>query len=444
MSQDDPFALPDSEHTVVIPTPGGRAHAQAARQRAGARPGAAAAGVAGAGYVPPAEVSGLNPLVAAANPLLGVVPQLRATLQHPDPAGVREFLAQQVREFERRARAAGIPMEQVIAARYALCTLLDEAAASTPWGGSGSWARDSLLVTFHNEAWGGEKFFQLLAKVAETPDQHRDLLELMYVCLALGLEGRYRVLDNGRAQLEALRERLALLLRKVRGEYERDLSPRWQGVAVQSKALLAALPLWAALGVLGLAMLGAYLGFSYFLNARSDPVFTSILALEARPDPVAVAALPALAPAPAPAPRLAGFLRPEIEQALVAVRDEQGRSVVTLRGDGLFAPGSATVSAPYHAVLDRIAAALKAVPGSVQVIGYTDNQPIRSARFPSNWHLSQERARTVAGLIADKAPPAGRYSAEGQADARPVGDNATAEGRARNRRVEIVLVPAGN
>jgi len=431
MSQDDPFAAPDLEHTVVIPTPGGRARA-AATPRTSSGMGSAA--------LPAEETSGLNPLVAAANALLDIVPSLRATIQHPDPAGLKEFLARQIRQFEERARAANVPADQIIAARYALCTLLDETAASTPWGGSGIWASDTLLVRFHNEAWGGEKFFQLLARLAEKPVEHRDLLELMYICLALGLEGRYRVLDNGKAQLEELRERLAQLLRKARGDYERDLSAPWQAASVPHKALLAALPLWVAIGLLGLLLLGAFAGFSHVVNEASDPVFARIQALETPADPVVAVAAPA--PVPASQPRLATFLQPDIAARRVEVRDEQGRSIVTIRGDGLFAPGSATVEPGYVDVLANIAAALRAVAGPVQVIGYTDDQPIRSTRFPSNWHLSHERALAVMGLLAAGAPASGRYSADGLAAAHPVGDNATAAGRARNRRVEIVLTPA--
>ncbi|HEY5307207.1 MAG TPA: type IVB secretion system protein IcmH/DotU, partial [Casimicrobiaceae bacterium] len=177
----------------------------------------------------PEVVSGTNPLVEAANPLLNLIPQLRATVQHPDPAKIRDFLVDQIQAFELRARAAGIPSEQIIGARYCLCTALDETAAQTPWGGSGVWSRHSLLVTFHNETWGGEKFFQLLAKLAQNPQQHAQLLELMYYCLALGLEGRFRIVDNGRTQLETLKQRLALIIRQQRGEYERPLSLHWKG-----------------------------------------------------------------------------------------------------------------------------------------------------------------------------------------------------------------------
>ncbi len=434
MSQDDPFATADAEHTILLPTPGGRQRPQPAP--------AAPPPVhdnAEFGFVQATGVSGLNPLVAAANPLLNVVPQLRATLHHGDPVGAKEFLAGQIKEFERRAKAAGVTNENIIAARYALCTLLDEAAASTPWGGSGIWARDSLLVRFHNEAWGGEKFFQLLSKLAESPREHRELLELMYICLALGLEGRYRVLDNGKAQLEALRERLALMLRQVRGEFERPLSPHWEGAAVARRPLLAAFPLWVALGALGVLMLGVFATFSLILNWGSDPTFSEIQNLRARP--AAIAALPPPAPPPAAKPRLAGFLAREIELGLVAVRDEQGRSTITIRGDGLFAPGSATISDSYLDVLERIAAALKAVPGAVVVDGYTDDQAIRTTRFPSNWHLSQERASAVARLLEAKAAGPGRFTAEGHADANPIAPNNTAAGRARNRRVEIVLTP---
>jgi len=286
---------------------------------------------------------------------------------------------------------------------------------------------------FHNEGWGGEKFFQLLAKLAENPAGNRDLLEFMYVCLSLGLEGRYRVIDNGRAQLDALTERLAQMLRKERGEYERDLSPHWQSAAIKRSKVLSALPLWVALAAGGGVMLVMYLTFSAFLNGASDPVFAQIQSIRVKAD------VPPPPPLPAPKPRLAGFLAQEIQEGLVSVSDEDGRSVVTLKGDGLFALGSAEVLPSFLPILDRIAEALNAVPGHVQISGHTDNQPIRSARFPSNWHLSQERARSVMQLLIQKVSPADRFRAEGRADAEPIAPNDTAANRARNRRVELTL-----
>jgi type VI secretion system protein ImpK len=75
----------------------------------------------------------------------------------------------------------------------------------------------------------------------------------------------------------------------------------------------------------------------------------------------------------------------------------------------------------------------------VRVVGHTDNQPIRSARFPSNWHLSRERARVVMAMLQEGSRQPDRFSAEGRADAQPLGPNVSAEQRALNRRIEIVL-----
>ncbi|HEU0200449.1 MAG TPA: DotU family type VI secretion system protein [Burkholderiaceae bacterium] len=447
MSQ--PPGPPDDDRTIIIPSPGGRG--RGARPVAPAAPPPAAAAVTPrvtpqaaaappqlVGGAEPLPASGLSPLLAAANPLLNLVPQLRASATHANPAALREQLAQAIRRFDTEARAAGVPNEKAIAARYVLCTLLDESAASTPWGGSGVWAHHSLLVLFHNEAWGGEKFFQLLGRLAENPGPNRDLLELMYVCLALGFQGRFAVAADGRNQLEALRERLAQMLRGQAG-YERELSPRWAGIKPPKKSLLGEVPLWVGLAAAGLVLLLVYLGLSIVLNNRSDPVYAGIQAVRATP----IATAPPAAPARAAPPRLARFLQNEIAAGLVAVKDDGTRSVVTLRGDGLFAPGSDRIAAERVPLLLRIADALNETPGTVVVAGHSDNQPIRSLRFPSNWHLSNARAEAVTALLATRTPPA-RLKSEGRADAEPVADNATPEGRARNRRVDITLFVPGD
>ena len=428
--QDDPFAAPDLERTVMMPTPGGRGATQAA-----AAPARNTTQLGNSFVLDEVRATGINPLVTAANPLLNLIPQLRNTTQHPDPQGLRDQLVQAIKAFESRARAAGVTDQNLIAARYVLCTVLDETAASMPWGGSGIWAKNSLLVVFHNEVFGGEKFFQLLSKLAENPAANRDLLELMYICLAFGFEGRYRVLDNGRSQLEALRERLAQILRKNAGEYERDLSPRWQGVVTARPRILDVLPFWIASAIALALLLGVFVVYRYKLGDMSDQAYAQIDAIRVTsPAPVKAA--------PAPTPRLATFLAKEIAEGLVSVRDERNMSQVTLRGDGLFEPGSATIAPKYLPLIDRIATELNKVPGKVQVTGHTDNQPMRSMRFPSNWHLSEERARMVMRLLTQTVP-ADRVTAEGRAEAEPIADNASPDGRSRNRRIEISLYVTG-
>lgn len=380
-----------------------------------------------------------NPLVAAANSLLVLIPQIRATPAHPSPQLLREHLLDEVRQFEMRAQQAGIPNETILGARYCLCTALDEAAALTPWGGGGVWSAHSLLVTFHNETWGGEKFFQLLAKLSQNPRQHIDLLELLYYCLLLGFEGRYRVADNGRSQLDTVRQRLLLILRDVRGEYAVPLSPHWQDAPLLAQVRRLPIPLWVFASIAAVIGLFVYFSMSWSLGGKSDTVYTAMSGLK---PPVLPAPAPkAATPEPVPFGRaLTGFLAPEIRENLLAVRNEADRSVIILHGDGLFTSGSDELRSEYIPVVSRVADALNQSQGSILVSGYSDNVPIRTVRFPSNWELSQARADAVKELLQDRLTQPARVRAEGRGDANPVAPNDSPANRARNRRVEITLL----
>jgi type VI secretion system protein ImpK len=90
--------------------------------------------------------------------------------------------------------------------------------------------------------------------------------------------------------------------------------------------------------------------------------------------------------------------------------------------------------------MGRIAEALAKISGAVLVTGHTDNVPLRTARFPSNWHLSEERARSVRDLLVARGVQPERIKAEGRADGEPIASNDTPANRALNRRVEITLL----
>ena len=114
-----------------------------------------------------------------------------------------------------------------------------------------------------------------------------------------------------------------------------------------------------------------------------------------------------------------------------------------MRGDSFFASDSGDISSSALPVLQRIAQALAEVSGPVLITGHSDNIPIRSMRYPSNWHLSQARAQSVLAVIANHVP-GHRLRSEGRADAEPIAPNDTPANRARNRRVEITLTTAAN
>jgi type VI secretion system protein ImpK len=430
-TEDRPNPQPDPEATMLVLNPGGR------------RPGASAAAVpaqpAPADSATPVHAvlpgSGLNPLVRAANPLLDLVVPLRHTVQPPELGALRERLALAIRNFETEARESGVPVESVAAARYALCTLLDEAISGTAWG-SGVWGSRSLLVAFHNEASGGEKFFLVLQRLSEDPARHLDLLELMYLCLALGLEGRFRLAEQGQASLAALRERLLQLIRRHRGPVETDLSPHWRGQELRAASPLRRTPVWVLAATGCVLLVIAQLVASHFLNRASDPVFAGLSALRQEGVPARLAA-----PAPSSPSRTAGFLAPEVAQGLVTVTDTAGRTTITIRGEGMFPAGSAEVNPGLNGLLGKIGEALSTLPGKVIVIGHTDNtRPGLSARYPSNYELSKARAHSVMQALVQRAGPPARYSEEGRGDTEPLVPNDSPGARARNRRVDVVVL----
>lgn len=445
MNENDPFSEFEHDRTVIKPMVG-RGGAKPATPSApnspmSAPPAYVQASAQDAGVAPPPAVvlaAGQGPLVQLASGLLITAARLRQMPQHNSPQRLRDALVESVRQFENQARAKGLPNEHVVAARYVLCTFIDECASSTPWGGAGVWSTHSLLVHFHNESWGGEKVFQLMGKLAENVSTNRPLLELIYVTLALGFEGRYRVLPNGRVQLETLRDQLNQKLREQGANAQQELSPQWMGVQASGKRLRDGIPVWAIAALAAVALAIVFVVLRFITAIQSDPVFTELQGLDTKAQ---AAQPPPSPPAPAAKPRLSGFLKPEIDAGQVEVRDLVDRSIIIIRGDGFFEPGSADVASKELPLLDRIATELARTPGQVLVVGHSDNQPIRSLRYPSNWHLSQDRAMSVRKILSGKLQPE-RLRSEGLADTQPVSDNSTPQGRAKNRRVEITLTLA--
>ena len=412
----------DADATVVLPTPG--------RKRSAFAPAierhAAAADLSALG--------GLNSLVEAANPILAAVPQIRHALRHPDPAGLRARLREQIDGFERSAMAAQIPEEQVQTARLALCALLDDSAGATPWGRE--WTTQGLLAELHGEANGGEKFFAMLDGMLAEPERHTELLEFFYVCLALGFEGRYRGGEGGRQALTQARTRLYEFIEQRQGKVPTELSAHWRGAEVRARRVPGALAMWGAASACALVLAGLYFGYSVLLGARSDPVALELARLKI--GTAAVAASPRPAPKPGVVP-MSTQLAKSIGGAEVEVSEVNDGTLILLKSDHLFAPGSARPDAKVQPVIQRVAEALDKLPGAIVVTGHTDDQPIRTARFPSNWELSTERARSVVALVAAEVRDPARLRAEGLADSEPLAPNDSAVNRAKNRRVAIIL-----
>jgi type VI secretion system protein ImpK len=439
----DPFAEPtDNEGTVFRPRPANTAARAPARS--------AAPNVAR-----PVPKVGDNALVAAASPILAAAIRIASDRsQPPDPEKLRNAMTKAIRGFESDALATGLDTRSLRAARYALCATIDDLVLSTPWGSQSSWVQHSITSVFHNEVIGGERFFDILEQMQADLGNNAAVVELMYLCTSLGFEGRYRVLPRGVAALTELREGVYRTLRQRKGDFERDLSPHWRGIAAGARNLANRIPIWVR-AVVTLAIASAmYAAFTFILAGTSDVAFAELSALppkaafpithiQVRGPAPAAPSPPTPAPAP-PAPtafsvRLKQFLAPEIREGLVQVLEDAQTITIRLTNRNMFASGTAVLGNTYPPLLVRIGDALETEPGRVTVFGYTDNQAIRTARFPSNFELSQARADVVTTALRARLKDPARIKAQGKGDTDPIASNATPDGRQQNRRTEIVL-----
>ncbi|MWL87321.1 MULTISPECIES: type VI secretion system protein TssL, long form [unclassified Cupriavidus] len=371
-----------------------------------------------------------NPLLAAAQPLLRALADLPVELPNASRVGgtLKRMLVDEVRQFQAVCDRANVRREHALAARYSLCTALDEAANGTYWGRQGNWAIQSLLIQCHQEGDGGEKVFQVLGRLVNSPQEHMDVIEVIYQILCLGFQGRYAKRTDGQRELDAIRQRLLNLLTGARESVPRDLSPHWRGEAAGKLGLLRTVPVWLTFSLLTVVLFGLFGWFKYQLLFRTHDIEQQIIAIgHATP------------PEPPKALRLTDLLKDEIARGVVSVNEDATRSEVIFRGDDMFSAGQVDVSKDILPVLDKVASEINKIKGKVTVVGHTDNAPIKTRRFPSNQILSEERAAVVVEYLAGRGVAKGRLEASGKGESIPIGPNKTPAERARNRRVEIVV-----
>ena len=378
-----------------------------------------------------------NPLIEAAKPVFILANSMQQTTSQLSTDSLINKFSLLINNFEENAEKNGAKYDAIQAAKYCLCTFVDELAVRAGWADE-TWSKNSLLVSFYDETWGGERFFEIIQNLKQDSDKNIDLLEFMYLCLQFGYKGKYQVLNNGELEIDKIKRDLLALIHSKRPDQTVNLFKHNPIITnnIQRKRRLA-IPLWVV-GVLGAVALGiGYFTMQWSLGDKFNTASTKVNSLK----------LPSAITKQQDAQntvRLRPLLENEIARKLVSVEDFQDRSTVTILGDGLFESGSAQIQDQYYPVLAAVSQALDSVEGQIIVTGYTDNQPIQSLNFPSNWHLSQARADAVKEILLNYVKNGGtRIRSEGRGSTDPVAPNDTLENRAKNRRVEITLFTTG-
>ena len=216
-----------------------------------------------------------NRLMDAATPLLGLVIRIRRLADFRAVESLYQQVVDEVAAIDRELTEQGYERPTVVAYRYVLCAFIDEAVLGTDWGAHSVWSQHSLLSRFHNETWGGEKVFAILSRMEQEPARYKDMLGFIYLCLCLGFEGRYKVMESGRDEYEQILRGLHEQLQSFREDSAIEpLADAQINVTPARNRLRSGLPLWGIAGLFAAAMVGIYSLYNIALEERIRDVLS--------------------------------------------------------------------------------------------------------------------------------------------------------------------------
>jgi len=399
------------------------------------------------------KYSSANPIVAAAAPLLMLLGQLRLMPVDRKASSLAEHIASAVETVEHALAKAGVGEEDARIAKFALCETTDDLVGNLPWPNECSWGDHSLVAQFFHTPPTGAGFYEALNEILAKPEAHFDLLELMHVCLSLGFEGQYRGLASGRDPLERVRRDVYDTLRYFKARAADDISPRWQSIAATQPKPRASPPLWAIAAAAVALVTAVFFGMRVVITDDGDATAGELLALNpSAPVTIERASVttvvetkqggppqPAV-PATAQIDRIRAALAKEVAGGGLSIVTKGDFIVIEINNQLLFGPGQAELKTQFQPVAADIATTLDAESGPIKVVGHTDNvKPRKSSPFKSNFDLSIARAKAVQSMMGKLLKDASRLSVDGKGEDEPIADNATADGRARNRRIDVLI-----
>lgn len=386
-----------------------------------------------------------NPIITAAAPLLMLLGHLRLNISDIDAEPLATRLADKIEEFEQKIADAGVASEDARIAKFVLCETADDIVLNLPGLDKEAWTKQGMLARFFQVGTPGAGFFKALNKTLADPEAHPDLLELMHACLCLGFEGQYRSLARDDSNLERVRQDVYETLRYFNSRPDDEISPRWQGLSSAMTRTSLRVPLWSVAALALALVTGAFFAMRVLITNEGDALADELLALN--PSTPVIIERASFVPlieevkvTTTQIERVRAALAKEIDSGGLTVGTKGDFIIVEVNNLVLFQSGKADLKPEFDPIAARIVTALEPEPGSIKIVGHTDNvKPRKSSTFKSNYDLSVARAKAVEKVIASKIGDPSRIAVEGKGEDEPIADNATPEGRARNRRVDLMI-----
>jgi type VI secretion system protein ImpK len=336
--------------------------------------------------------------------------------QPPSASALREKLLALANAQEERVKSYGIAAESFREARFAVLAWVDETILNSNWPHRMQWQH--LMLSYYGTLNAGEEFFGHLDNL---PTSANEVREIYYLCLSLGFEGRYAFGDN-RHQLRDLKQRLYKQLSNnagdIRQNYGRLFPEAYQRVAVAAAAPAHTNRYWY-IAIMSIPVL-LFIALWFLLRNEGNRLITEIR----KPRDVTET--------------WQACLTRGLNQKEIPAKDSSRGVVITL-GSLLFEINSIQISGKAHKRIDELVDVVKgcARDSFIVVEGHASGE--KGVNETRNLELSQGRARTVGALFSASGFPQDRITVRGFGSSAPVATNDTEDGRARNRRVEIIV-----
>ncbi len=389
--------------------------------------------------------SASNPLLAAASDLLILLGRLRTGLVEMQAAPLIDHVTREIDGFERTALQAGLAAQDVSDAKYILSATADDIVQNLPGTDRGLWQEYSMAARFFGDRASGVGFYQKMDEAMRSPTQKFLVLELMLTCLSLGFEGQYRAMPNGTVESARIRAAIYETLRRIKPRPDDDPSVRWMPVVLTGARNRSRMPLWVSVSLAAVCVTAMFATLSTLLTRDSTETRDYILAIHGEQPAIAIERTqPILRPYEAPQSsqleRISLSLETEIETGQIEL-DRTNDWVALRLGETLrFRSGSADLTSDISALAARMGSVLDQEAGPIRVVGHTDSiPPSGRGRYKTNEGLSEARAQAVAEVLAAALAQPNRIGVEGKGAVDPIADNGSKDGRARNRRVEIMI-----
>lgn len=398
-------------------------------------------GVAPVRSQPDVVVPHENIILRAGGQLLALFGRLRLESGQTKLGNLRDEVARDIEAFELQILKDGIAKEKATIAKYAMCATADDIVQNLPTEDRYLWTRHNMLSQFFGERVAGVRFFDYLTEAKSDPAANLDLLEFMHACLALGFEGIHRTSAGGDAKLQLIRRDIHETIRRLKARPSEQISPRWEGLALPSRLRRLPVPVWAVGAVSACLMLGLYFLLRFLLSSSAAALATDMVNLHPGGEVSVERDFTPVVAEPPPIPTSTQLER--IRSALLGedvVVDATANEIFIRVGNLLlFEKGLANLRPQFRPIAEKIALAIEPESDWIRVVGHTDNDPISTARFPSNYELSLERAQVVANVLMETIENDSLVEVVGKGETEPLAENNSRENKALNRRVEVYL-----